>query len=222
MANVGERQVRGWVERIVEQIPCRTLPELRRYIADRPQGKVTYPKPELTIDDHWFCVRRYHDVVSDDDILEVYVGSHESGDEYMGYDRIDPSWTDAEGRDEKRWELTRAYMRPKWRGRNYSVFMIELVLALAKKNRARSVVAYPRHVAMLISLLKYGFQTMDGSYDDTLIRIYRQGQTWYGLNPTQRRLYYAQEFRPFIQDGSFIMERKVSGRGLWGFLLEKV
>ncbi len=222
MASVTKQQTREWIERIVEQIPCRTLEELRKYIATKSQGKVVYPRPEIRVGDHWFCIRRYHDVVTDEDILEVYVGSRESGDEYMGYDRIDPDWTDAEGRQAKRWELTRAYMRPRYRGRDYSVFMLELVIALARKNRARSVVAYPRHVAMLITLLRHGFRTMDGSYDETLMRIFKQGQTWYGLNPAQRRLYYAQEFRPFIQDGSFIMEKQVTRKGFWEYLFERV
>ena len=68
---------------------------------------------------------------------------------------VDPAqrrWHDAEGRDLKRWELTRAYMHPRYRGQNYSLFMAEMVMALAKKNHARSVVAYPRHVAMLVTL----------------------------------------------------------------------
>ncbi|MFO7676254.1 MAG: hypothetical protein R6X12_08075 [bacterium] len=210
-----------WVRRVTEVIPARNMDELTRYIKSKPEAKLTYPKPEIRAGDHWFSVRRYHDAVTGEDIFEVYVGSKESGAEYMGYDRMDPRWLDAEGRDERRWELTRAYMRPKYRQRNYSLFMAEMVMALAKKNRARSVVAYPRHVAMLITLLSYGFRTMNGDYDNTLYRILEQGRSWYGSNIPQRRLYYAQEFRPFIQDGSFIMEKPVGG-GLWNFLMGRV
>jgi hypothetical protein len=213
--------VQVWVKRVAEAIPARNYNELSRYIRSLPEGKFTYPKPEIVVDDHWFSIRRYHDVVTGESILEVHVGSEESGAEYMGYDRIDPRWLDAEGRDERRWELTRAYMRPKYRQRNYSLFMAEMVIALARKNRARSVVAYPRHVAMLITLLNYGFRTMNGDYDDTLHRILKQGRDWYGTNTAQRRLYYAQEFRPFIQDGSFVMERGV-GNGFWDFLMGRV
>jgi hypothetical protein len=216
------KSIVAWVQRIASQIPCKNYEELDRYIAALPQGKITYPKPELELGDHWFCMRKYIDAVTNDSILEVYIGSKESGTEYMGYDRIDPRWTDAEGRDEHRWELTRAYMRPRYRGHYYSIFMIEMVMALARKNKAYSVVAYPRHVAMLVTLLNYGFKTLDGSYDETLQRILKQGKAWYGKNPAQRQLYYAQEFRPFIQDGSFIMERKVAGFSLMGYLLEKV
>jgi hypothetical protein len=216
------KTVLAWVTQIADAIPCKTYEDVARFIATKPEGKVILPKPEIIIGDHWFSVRRYHDAVTSEDILEVYIGSKDSGDEYMGYDRIDPRWHDAEGRDMKRWELTRAYMRPKYRGRNYSLFMAEMVLALARKNRAFSVVAFPRHVAMLITLLNYGFHTMDGKYDATLVRILKQGKRWYALNPSQRQLYYAQEFRPFIQDGSFIMERRVSKPTLWEIMMEKV
>ncbi len=219
---IDRKTVGRWVQEITRQIPAHNNDELRRFIEVKPEGKIVLPKPELWVDDHWFSIRRYHDAVTGEDILEVYVGNRANGEEYMGYDRIDPRWHDAEGRDMKRWELTRAYMRPRFRGRNYSLFMVELVIALARKNKAYSVVAYPRHVAMLVTLLNYGFKTMEGNYDSTLHRILRQGKLWYGHNTAQRQLYYAQEFRPFIQDGSFIMELRVRKVGLWDYLMEKV
>lgn len=211
-----------WVNDLARAIPSKNREEIARFIKSKPEGKVVLPVPEIRIGDHWFCFRRYSDVVTGEDILEVYVGNRDSGSEYMGYDRIDPNWRDAEGRDFKRWELTRAYMRPKYRGHNYSLFMVEMVMALARKHGGKSVVAYPRHVAMLVTLLNYGFRTFEGNYDETLLRIYKQGKRWYANNTAQRRLYYAQEFRPFIQDGSFIMEKKVSGGGLWNYLWDKV
>ncbi len=211
-----------WVQSIVNAVPCKTYDELNRFMKTRPQAKNVYPEPELVVGDHWFSFRRHSDVVTGDELLEIYLGSEESGKEYMGYDRIDPRWLDAEGRDERRWELTRAYMRPKYRCRHYSIFLLELVLGLARKNKAKSVVAYPRHVAMLITLLDLGFRTMDGIYDEGLRRTLRQGKVWYRRNASQRQLYYAQEFRPFIQQGSFIMEKRVSRPGLWEFLMHKV
>lgn len=211
-----------WVERIVDTIPCKRRDEIDRFIRSLPLAKDAAPSPELRVGSHWFCVRRYQDVVTSEDMFEVYVGGDEFGPEYIGYDRIDPHWRDAEGRDLHRWELTRAYMRPKYRGRNYSAFMLELVIALARKNKARSVVAYPRHVAMLVTLLKYEFRTPDENYDRTLGRILRQGRAWYAGNTVQRQLYYAQEFRPFIQDGSFVMEKRISRPTLWEFLLAKI
>ncbi|MEO0085322.1 MAG: hypothetical protein ABIK37_01685 [candidate division WOR-3 bacterium] len=214
--------VKQWVARIAAAIPCETDEQLERFIAARPEGKFVAPRAELEVGDHWFSFRRYRDAVTGGNILEVYVGSRESGSEFMGYDRLDPNWQDAEGRDLERWEITRAYMRPKYRGRNYSLFMAELAMALCRKNHSRSVVAYPRHVAMLVTLLSYGFKTMEGDYDHTLMRILKQGRKWYGGNAAQRRLYYAQEFRPFIQDGSFIMEKRVGPSTLWEFLWQKV
>jgi len=219
---IDRKTVAIWVNQIAGIIPCKTYEEVMRFIKSKPEGKLVAPKPEFNIDDHWFCIRRHNDAVTDEDILEIYIGNRESGDEYMGYDRIDPRWHDAEGRDMKRWELSRAYMHPKYRGQNYSLFMAEMVMALARKNHAKSVVAFPRHVAMLVTLLNYGFRTVEGNYDATLHRILKQGKRWYGTNTAQRRLYYAQEFRPFIQDGSFIMEKSVAGRTLWDYLMERV
>jgi hypothetical protein len=219
---VDRKTVLTWVNKVAEAIPCKTHDQVTQFIKNKPEAKAILPKPEIEVGDHWFAIRRYHDAVTNEDIMEVYVGNQASGGEYMGYDRIDPRWHDAEGRDMKRWELTRAYMRPKFRGQNYSLFMADMVMALARKNRAHSVVAYPRHVAMLVTLLNYGFRTMEGSYDHTLSRILKQGRRWYGTNTPQRQLYYAQEFRPFIQDGSFIMEKRVSTPGVWEFLMERV
>jgi hypothetical protein len=219
---IDRKTVQEWVNEIAAAIPCRTRDEVDRFIKTKPEGKIVLPKPEIVVGDHWFSIRRYNDAVTNEDILTIFVGNKESGEEYMGYDRIDPCWHDAEGRDKKRWELTRAYMRPKYRGQNYSLFMAEMVMALARKNKANSVVAFPRHVAMLVTLLNYGYRTMEGSYDGTLARILKQGRRWYGTNTAQRRMYYAQEFRPFIQDGSFIMEKPVKDATLWDYLMEKV
>jgi len=219
---IDRRTVLAWVNQIADTIPCRTYEDVMSFIKSKPEGKLVTPKPELKIDDHWFCIRRHNDPVTNDDELEIYLGNRESGEEYMGYDRIDPRWRDAEGRDMKRWELNRAYMHPKYRGQNYSLFMAEMVMALARKNHAKSVVAYPRHVAMLVTLLNLGYRTTEGNYDATLHRILKQGRHWYGNNTAQRRLYYAQEFRPFIQDGSFIMEKLTAKPGLWDYLMEKV
>lgn len=213
---------RKWIKTIVATIPCQTDTDIVHFINSLSEAKTQAPNPEIVVEDHWFCVRRYHDPVSQENLLEIYLGSQKSGNEWMGYDRIDPRWLDAEGRDLRRWELTRAYMRPKYRGLNYAPFMVELVLALCKKNRGYSVVAYPRHVAMLVTLLKMRFQTIDGNYGDTLKRILTQGQRWYPHDTSQRRLYYAQEFRPFIIEGSFIMERRVAPLTLWEFLWQKI
>lgn len=219
---IDPKTYRQWIRQIVATIPCETDESTANFIRTLPEAKISPPKPEIPVGDHWFCNRRYHDPVSQEELLEVYIGSQKSGSEWMGYDRIDPRWLDAEGRDRDRWELTRAYMRPKYRGLSYAPFMVELVLALCRKNRGYSVVAYPRHVAMLVTLIKMGFKTLDGNYDATLKRIIAQGARWYRQDVSQRRLYYAQEFRPFIIEGSFIMEKRVAPMGLWEFLWQKI
>ncbi len=213
---------RNWINVLVDMIPAETDESINGYILSRPEAKYVIPKPEITVGDHWFAIRRYTDPISKENLLEIYFGNERSGTEWMGYDRIDPRWFDAEGRDMDRWELTRAYIRPKYRGANYSPFLVDLVIALCKKNRGYSVVAYPRHVAMLVTLIKMGFKTPDGKYDATLKRILAQGRRWYPHDPSQRRLYYAQEFRPFIIEGSFIMEKRVRRMSIWEFLYQKI
>lgn len=219
---INPKDYRSWIKTIVAAVPCATTKEVEEFIRSLSEAKLVAPKPEIVVGDHWFSMRRYHDPVSQEELLEVYIGSAAIGEEWLGYDRIDPRWLDAEGRDMKRWELTRAYMRPKFRGRNYSPFMVELVLALCKKNQGYSVVAYPRHVAMLVTLLRMGFKTLGGNYDATLKRILTQGMRWYRHDANQRRLYYAQEFRPFIIEGSFIMEKRVAPFTIWEFLWQKI
>jgi len=72
--------------------------------------------------------------------------------------------------------------------------MVEMVTALARKNRANAVVGLPRHVAMLVTLLHYGFHTMEGNYDATLQRIYKQGRAGTDRTPPSAAL-LRQEFR---------------------------
>lgn len=220
MRKLDEKTARRCADHLVQHIPCRTQEEIQGYIDSLPESRRFWPRPEIRFEGFWFCARCYHDTISDARLLQVLIGSDEEGDEYMGYDRIDPCWLDAEGCDEGRWELTRAYVKPQFRGRNYSLFMTELVEALARRNRAESVVAFPRHVAMLVTLLDRGYETQDGSHDDTLHRILNEGRSWYAYDARQRQLYYSQEFRPFIQDGSFVMEKRVARFNLWRILTD--
>uniref|UniRef100_A0A7C6AAS2 N-acetyltransferase n=1 Tax=candidate division WOR-3 bacterium TaxID=2052148 RepID=A0A7C6AAS2_UNCW3 len=210
------------VNRIVNQVPAQTDEALQKYINNLPEAKITPPKPELRVDEFFVSFRRYVDVVTKEGLLEIWLGMGEN--ELIGYVRLDPNWTDGKDEKRKRWEITRAYVRPKYRGNYYSIFMCELGINLAKKNKADVIVAYPRHVAMLITLIDYGFRTEAGTYDATLHRIVKQGRRWYRKNPSARRLYYAQEFRPFIQDGSFIMEKNLlsKGKSFWHYLWEKI
>ena len=215
-------ELREFIRQIVEKIPANSSDTLRSYITRLPEAKITAPKPELRFDDFFISFRRYLDIVTKENLLEIWLGK--GPEELIGYVRLDPNWNDGKEEKRKRWEITRAYVRPKYRGNYYSIFMAELGIALARKNKADAIVAYPRHVAMLITLVDYGFRTEAGTYDASLHRIVRQGRRWYRKNPSARRLYYAQEFRPFIQDGSFVMEKSLASKGksFWHFLWEKV
>ncbi len=214
--------IRELINLIVKQIPAHNNEALRNYIKRLPEAKVKPPVPELKSSGYFISFRSYLDIVTKGSILEIWLGKEP--DELLGYVRLDPEWNDGKDEKRKRWEITRAYVRPKYRGNYYSIFMAELGIALAKKNKADAVVAYPRHVAMLITLIDYGFKTEAGTYDVTLHRIVRQGRHWYRKNASARRLYYAQEFRPFIQDGSFVMEKSIvsKGKSFWRYLWEKV
>lgn len=214
--------LREFIRQIVDKVPATTDSSLTNYINRLPEAKITPPKPELHFDNYFISFRRYLDIVTKENLLEIWLGKDQ--EELIGYVRLDPSWDDGKDEKRKRWEITRAYVRPKYRGNYYSIFMAELGIALARKNKADAVVAYPRHVAMLITLVDYGFRTEAGTYDASLYRIVKQGRRWYRKNPSARRLYYAQEFRPFIQDGSFVMEKSIvsKGKSFWRFLWEKV
>lgn len=214
--------LRDLVNQIVNRVPAQTDEALKSYIASLPEAKIAMPIPELKADQYIVSFRRYMDIVTKEGLLEIWLGKGK--EEWLGYVRLDTNWNDGKETKKKRWEITRAYVRPKYRGNNYSIFMCEVGLSLAKKNKADAVVAYPRHVAMLITLINYGFRTEGGTYDTTLHRIAKQGHRWYRKNASARRLYYAQEFRPFIQDGSFIMEKSIvtKSKGFWRFLWEKV
>jgi GNAT superfamily N-acetyltransferase len=214
--------LRELVNQVVNRVPAQSNETLKSYIAGLPEAKITMPTPELKADEYVVSFRRYMDIVTKEGLLEMWLGK--GRDEWLGYVRLDTDWNDSKASKKKLWEITRAYIRPKYRGHNYSIFLCEVGINLAKKNKADAVVAYPRHVAMLITLINYGFRTEAGTYDATLYRIAKQGHRWYRKNASARRLYYAQEFRPFIQDGSFVMEKSLvtKSKSFWRFLWEKV
>ncbi len=223
VARLGRQAITRWVEEVLGVLPCRSHEESCWFIEHEDDVRKSPPRPEIRVDDHWFCSRRYHDPVDEKDYLQLHFGSEKSGDDYVGYDRLDPAWEDPDGRRTDSWELTRAYVKPKYRGRNYCAFLVELVLGLARKSGSHFVYAYPRHVAMLINLLDYGFETLDGSLDDTLQGIREDGKRWYGLDSSQRRLYYAEEFRSYVgETTSFLMRRRVRGSRLWDALTRRV
>jgi GNAT superfamily N-acetyltransferase len=207
------------VEEITRLVPADDPQKLIAFIAKCPLSKTQEKTLSFNIEGYKIAFYQYEDVITKERLLEIWLYDIE---EPIGYVRIDPEWKDPSNDDRKRWELTRAYIRPKYRGRRLSPLFIKITLSLAKKANAFSVTAYPRHVAMLVSLIEAGFATKEGNLDYTLRRIFHQGRRWYRENTSARRLYYAQEFRPFIEEGSFIMEKKIKKRTFWDFLMEKV
>ncbi len=207
------------VEEVVRLVPAESEEELTNFISARPQAKSQGETISFRIEGYKVAIYKYEDLITKERLLEIWLYD---GEEPIGYVRIDPNWEGPIDDGKKRWELTRAYIRPKYRMRNLSHLLIKITLALAKKAKAFSVTAYPRHVAMLVALIEEGFLTQEGNYDYTLRRIFRQGRRWYHKDQNARRLYYAQEFRPFIQEGGFIMERRLKKKTLWDYLLERM
>ncbi|MEO0099955.1 MAG: GNAT family N-acetyltransferase [candidate division WOR-3 bacterium] len=207
------------VEEIVRLVPAENQEKLNSFIRSRPLAKTGEETINFTIEGYKVAFYQYEDLITKEKLLEIWLYDV---NEPIGYVRLDPEWKNPNDDGKKRWEITRAYIRPKYRGRKLSPLFIKIALGLAKKANAFSVTAYPRHVAMLVSLIEEGFTTQEGNYDYTLRRIFRQGRRWYNKNTSARRLYYAQEFRPFIQEGSFIMEKRVKRKTFWDFLLEKI
>lgn len=207
------------IEEIVRMVPSEDDKRLIPFIASLPLSKTQEATLNFVMGGYKIAFYRYQDIITKEEFLEIWLYSR---GEPIGYVRIDPQWENPDGDKKRRWELVRAYIRPKFRGRNLCRFFIKITFGLAKKNNAFSIVAYPRHVAMLVALIAEGFLAGTGDYDYTLRRIFREGRRWYRKDPGARRLYYAQEFRPFVQEESFIMERRIKKKGVWEFLGERI
>ena len=124
MSRVGREAVSHWVEGVLAAVPCGCHDEARSFIEREPDVRRVPPRPELRVGDHWFCTRRYRDTVDMSDYLQIYFGCPESAGDWTGYDRLDPDWEDEEGRVADSWELTRAYVKPRYRGRNYCSLLV--------------------------------------------------------------------------------------------------
>ena len=209
------------VRKILLTVPTKDLKTVKDFINDLPQAKITMETPvKFSLYEFIIGFYQYLDIITNEKLLEIWI---HYPTEPIGYVRLDPDWKEGlKAKEEHHWELTRAYIRPKFRGQGFSKLLCEIGIELAKANKAYSIVGYPRHVAMLITFLDYGFKTQAGAIDHTLHRILKQGRRWYPHDPSQRRLYYASEFRPFIQEGSFIMEKILKEKKWWQILFEKI
>ncbi|MCS7250348.1 MAG: GNAT family N-acetyltransferase [candidate division WOR-3 bacterium] len=209
------------IKKILLIVPTKSLQAVKDFIDELPQAKITLETPKkFQVNEFIISFYQYQDIITNEKLLEIWFSYP---GEPIGYVRLDPDWKEGLKEKEKhRWEITRAYVRPKFRGQGFSRLFCEVGIELAKANKAYSIVGYPRHVGMLITFLDYGFKTQTGALDATLHRILRQGRRWYSHDPSQRRLYYASEFRPFIQEGSFIMEKVLQNKKWWQIFLEKI
>ncbi|MEO0088609.1 MAG: GNAT family N-acetyltransferase, partial [candidate division WOR-3 bacterium] len=171
------------IRKILLIVPTKNLATVKDFIDDLPQAKITMETPKkFQVNEFIIGFYQYEDIITKEKLLEIWINYP---NEPIGYVRLDPDWKEGlKEKEEHRWEITRAYIRPKFRGQGFSRLLCEIGIELAKANNAYSVVGYPRHVAMLITFLDYGFKTQAGTIDVTLHRILRQGRKWYPHDPS--------------------------------------
>jgi hypothetical protein len=219
--------VQAFVQQVLDVVPARTDAGLKTFVSRLKPITAGVPdaeemlRPQLDdltakcylVQDWFFCLRRFEDRNIKQNFLEVWPGT---GGRYWGYLRLNPNAYDDEGKGRKIWEISHAFSYTKVRGQGINRLYIELSLALARANRADLIVANPRHVSMLVGLTDYGFRIKGGSGSaQSIKRIIRQGRNWYGKNTNARRLYYGQELRSFMQDGSMMMEKDLARERFW-------
>lgn len=211
------------VKHVLETVPTRSDAELKAFIARQPslsQGVPEYEKMVSEEDatchqvlDWFYCLRKFEERNLKQNFLEFWPGT---GGRFWGYLRLNPFFYDEQGKGRHIWELTHAFCYTKVRGLGINRLYVTLTTELARANNADLVVANPRHVSMLVTLTNMGWRVAQGAGSmHSIRRIVKQGKTWYGNNPNARRLYYAQELRPFMQDGSMMMEKKIRPRSIW-------
>ena len=199
------------IKQVVEIIPIRDDMALRSFIAKLPPISVGAPDPNddkdkrYVVGDWFFTFRRYHEPNLKQNWLEFWPGTAGT---YWGYLRLNPYFYDDEGRNRKIWELTHAFAYTKIRGLGINKLYVKLTMKLATLNKADLLVANPRHVSMLVTLTDQKWRVRGtGGSQVTIKRIIKQGREWYGNNPSSRRMYYAEELRSFMTDGSLMMEK---------------
>jgi GNAT superfamily N-acetyltransferase len=162
-----------------------------------------------TVRDWFFCFRRYEEANLNQNLLEFYPGT---AGEFWGFLRLNPHAYDDTGKKRKIWELAHALAYPKFRGQGINALYVSVTMALAKANHADLVVADPRHVSMLITLTDWNFKVQGAGGQQAVKRIIQQGRAMYGKDASARRLFYAQELRSILQDGSVMMEKELKGK----------
>jgi len=215
--------IHDFVRTVVSLVPTGDNGRLRQFVEKLQPASDSLPDLKSPVSrcylvQKWFfCFRRYDEPNLRQSFLEIHPGTE---GEFWGFLRLNPWFYDDEGKNRRIWELTHAFAHPQFRGNGINALYVAVTLALAKANKADYLVANPRHVSMLITLSDNGFRVRGaGGGAQTVKRIIHQGRAMYGKNTSARRLFYAQELRSVIQDGSVMMEKRLSGPGFFDLSL---
>jgi GNAT superfamily N-acetyltransferase len=215
--------IEAFVKQVLDMIPAKSDKALKQFIADLSPISAGVPEPNdpankcYIVQDWFYCLRKYEETSLKQNFLEFWIGT---GGRHWGYLRLNPYFYDDEGKNRKVWELTHAFAYPQVRGQGINRLYVALALALARANQADLLVANPRHVSMLITLSDNNFKIKGGGGSAVSIkRIIKQGRTWYRSDANARRLYYAEEMRLLMQDGSLMMEKNLAHERFWQFRL---
>jgi GNAT superfamily N-acetyltransferase len=216
---VTKHLVDAFVKAVLDIVPAKSDLDLKRFITGlRPLGAGVPDAEDIRlrsykVGDWFFSLRRYEERSLKQNYLEFWVGTEGA---FWGYLRLNPYFYDDEGRSRKVWELAHAYAHTRFRGQGINRLYAQLALELARTNVADLLVANPRHVSMLVTLADLGFKVKGGSSNlQSMKRIIKQGRTWYRKDVNARRLYYAQELRSFMTDGSLMMEKDLEHERFW-------
>jgi len=216
---VTKQVVEAFVKEALQIVPVKSDLDLKRFITNlRPISAGVPEVADIAREAHhvgdWFLVlRRYEEQSLKQNFMEFWVGTNNA---FWGYLRLNPYFYDDTGRNRKVWEITHAYAHTKYRGRGINRLYAQLALELARANLADLLVANPRHVSMLVTLTDLGFKVHgEGGSLQSIKRIIKQGRAWYRKDTNARRLYYAQELRAFMTDGSLMMEKDLEHERFW-------
>jgi GNAT superfamily N-acetyltransferase len=209
----------AFVKEALRIIPAKSDISLKQFITNLRPIAAGVPdaddiaKNSYRIGDWFFCLRKYEEHSLKQNFMEFWVGTNGA---FWGYLRLNPYFYDDAGRNRKVWEITHAYAHTKYRGQGINRLYAQLALELARVNVADLLIANPRHVSMLVTLTDLGFKVHgEGGNLQSIKRIIKQGRTWYKKDVNARRLYYAQELRSFMTDGSLMMEKDLEHERFW-------
>jgi GNAT superfamily N-acetyltransferase len=216
---ISKQLIEAFVKQALTVVPAKSDQSLKVFISRQRPIAAGVPdaadiaRNSYRVLDWCFSLRRYDEQSLNQHFLEIWVCD---GKSFWGYVRLNPYFYDDEGKNRKVWEITHAFAYTKFRGRGINRLYVALALELARTNMADLLIVNPRHVAMLITLTDLGFKIKGGGGSQQSVkRIIRQGRAWYRKDANARRLYYAQELRSFMTDGSLMMEKDLADERFW-------